>query len=54
MYIGLHSGKILCYDMIRKNLTGTSDDFSLPIMQIEVVAENKIIAVDCAGNLRFI
>ena len=34
IYFGMNTGKILCYDITRKNLTGTCDDFMLPIMQI--------------------
>jgi len=34
----MNDGKILCYDIARKNLTGTCDDFILPIMQIKSVS----------------
>lgn len=50
----MNDGKILCYDIVRKNLTGTSDDFSLPIMQLKAVSENSIIAIDSAGNIKLV
>jgi hypothetical protein len=54
VYLGMSDGKILCYDIGRKALTGTCDAFAFPIMQIRGVGENQVVAIDCAGNVRWV